>query len=253
MVARAIWPGCKVDTMPVFEGAQGQGKSLVIEKLVGADYYAVMNESPDSKDFYVFMAGKWLIEIAELDAFSRADVKSVKRTLSTAIDRYRTPYGRHAADFKRQCVFAGSTNRDDWNHDATGARRFWPVACRAAHPEIAEANRDQYFAEAMHALMHDGDRPSWWSFSKETAKRVEAEQSARFAEDDWTNTVLHVCTGREFVYPSEIYRELGFEADKDVTRAAQMRVAEIMKRIGWVSRDVWDKAAARPRRRWVKL
>lgn len=252
LIARALWPGCKVDTMPVFEGPQGLGKSQVIKEL-GGEFYAVMKESPDTKDFYVFMAGKWVIEIAELDAFSRADVKSVKRALSTEVDRFRPPYGRHAIDNPRQCVFLGSVNGDDWNRDPTGARRFWPVACRAARPEIARANRDQYFAEAMHALMHDGERPSWWMFSRQAAAKVTAEQEARFVTDDWTDSIRYCCQGRDFVLPSEIYRELGFESDKDVSRAAQMRVAEVMKREGWKSYDRWDGVAKRSRRRWEKL
>src|SRR5690606_30741758 len=159
MVARILRPGSKVDTMPVLEGPQGIRKSTGLQVLAGDALFAEAAESVTSKDFFTGLQGKALIEIAELDTFSRAEVTAVKRVLTCRVDRYRAPYGRRAEDHPRTCVFAGTTNRDDWNRDETGARRFWPVACTAVDLDWIRDHRDQLFAEAVHRF--DAGEP-WW-------------------------------------------------------------------------------------------
>ena len=57
MVARALRPGCKVDTMPVFEGAQGTFKSTALA-ILGGKWFAEVHQSIDSKDFYLALSGK---------------------------------------------------------------------------------------------------------------------------------------------------------------------------------------------------
>ena len=52
-----------------------------------------------------------------MDAFSRAEVTAVKRVITCRTDRFRPPYGRRVEDHPRMCVFAGTTNRDDWHRD----------------------------------------------------------------------------------------------------------------------------------------
>jgi predicted P-loop ATPase len=129
MVARTFAPGCKVDNMVVLEGAQGIGKSQALQA-IGGDWFAEMHESATNpKGFAEILQGKLLIEITEMDSFNRAEVNRVKQAISCPSDRFRPSYGHRAQDHKRQCVFVGTTNRDDWNRDETGARRFWPIAC----------------------------------------------------------------------------------------------------------------------------
>lgn len=251
MVARALWPGCKVDTMVVLEGEQGIGKSTVLEKL-GGPYYSIMRDAPDSKDFAIVLAGKWLVEIAEMHAFSRSDVASVKRTLTTATDTYRQPYGKHSADFPRMSVFAGSVNRSDWNHDATGARRFWPIHCYFAKPAVAEANRDQYFAEAFHTMMHEEGADAgvnWWRFEDED--QVRAEQDLRYVEDDWQSTIVFGIKGLHKISSNQVYDDLLKIDIKDRSKSHSARLADIMRRIGWESKSIYVKDLGTNKRFWV--
>jgi hypothetical protein len=57
--------------------------------------------------------GVWIIELSELDSMTRAEVSRVKAFMSRQVDRIRPPYGRRIMTFSRQCMFAGSTNKED--------------------------------------------------------------------------------------------------------------------------------------------
>lgn len=233
MVARVLRPGCKVDTMPVFEGAQGLGKSAALQELAGADWFAEAAESVVAKDFFVALQGKALIEIAELDTFSRSEVTAVKRVLTCQSDRFRAPYGRRAEDHPRTCVFSGTTNRDDWNRDETGARRFWPVACTATDLKWIHQNRAQLFAEAV-ARLDRGEK--WWDVPMDDALR---EQNARREVDEWDAPIFRYLAGRhETQVPAVLEGALGITPDK-WTKPLQMRVAAILRGMGWTKLDAW--------------
>lgn len=244
MVARALDPGCKVDTLPVFEGAQGLQKSTAMQTLVGTRWFAEASESPTSKDFYQVLTGKLLVEIAELDAFNRTEVNTIKRVVSCRIDRYRAPYGRRADDHPRMCVFAGTTNRDDWNRDETGARRFWPVHCTSIDIGWIRANRDQLFAEAV-ALYRAGR--SWWDVPAEEAK---TQQEARRQEDVWEGIIDHYLLGRDEITVGEILIGCLKVEESKMEKAHQMRVASVLRVLGWERKTVWrgDKTL----KVWVK-
>lgn len=233
MVARALDPGCKVDTMPVFEGKQGRGKSTALQVLVGSRWFAEAAESPTSKDFFQALTGKLLVEIGEMDSFSRAEVHTIKRVISCQSDRYRAPYGRRAEDHPRQNVFAGTTNKDDWNRDETGARRFWPIACESIDLDWLAKWREQLFAEAV-AQFRAG--VSWWDVPTADAER---EQDARRDSDEWESIIDLWLTGKwETTVGDVLGGALKIEADR-WDRALQMRVAKCLRVLGWKKADAW--------------
>lgn len=233
MVARVCDPGCKVDTMPVFEGAQGRGKSTALQVLVGARWFAEAAESVLSKDFFQALQGKLLVEIGEMDAFTRGEVTAVKRVITCRVDRYRAPYGRRTEDHPRQCVFAGTTNKDDWNRDETGARRFWPVTTGQVDLAWLARWREALFAEAV-ALYRQGQ--DWWRIPDEDAKR---EQEARRSGDAWEPLIEDYLRG-------EMETTVGVVLEKAVgvpperwDRAIQMRAATCLRVLGWSKLDAW--------------
>lgn len=233
MVARVLRPGCKVDTMPVFEGAQGLGKSAALQEIAGTEWFAEAAESVVAKDFFVALQGKALVEIAELDTFSRSEVTAVKRVLTCQTDRFRAPYGRRAEDHPRTCVFSGTTNRDDWNRDETGARRFWPVACNKIDLEWIRESRSQLFAEAA-ARLDRGEK--WWDVPVEDALR---EQNARREIDEWEAPICRYLAGqRQTEVAAVMEHGLGLTPDK-WTKPLQMRVATILRGMGWTKADTW--------------
>lgn len=125
-VSRVYKPGSKFDYTIILQGSQGIGKSTFLKLMALDDSW--FNDSLDSLDSdkaVQSLTGSWIIEFAELKSLARTagGVESVKRFLTATQDKYRIPYERRADTFYRQCVFAGTTNKDDFLQDETGNRR----------------------------------------------------------------------------------------------------------------------------------
>lgn len=241
-VARIMRPGCKLDTMPVFEGAQGSRKSSALEILAGP-WFAASHETMGTKDFLVSMRGKWIIEIAELQSFSRAEVTQIKNTMSTRIDTYRPPYGRATVDFPRQCVFAGTTNVDSWGADETGLRRFWPIRCGDIRLDLLAAAREQLFAEALHLFTVGA---SWWTMP-DAALHV---QGTRMVQDALTDRIRPLLLGRSEATVADLCDGMKITSEK-LDRAFQMRIADSLKRLGWTRQISWREG--KTCRLWVPV
>jgi predicted P-loop ATPase len=76
-VARIFQPGCKVDTVPIFEGAQGARKSTAVKALFDP-WFSDELADLGSKDAAMQTKGVWGIEVSELDAMSRMEVSRIK-------------------------------------------------------------------------------------------------------------------------------------------------------------------------------
>ena len=132
-INRIMKPGCKFDEMLVLAGPQGIGKTVLLSRL-GGDWFSNSFRDVENKDSWMAMEGHWLIELGELRAKKRSDEDAMKNFLSKTEDVYRPAYGRYVQTYLRQSIFIGTVNDDDFLHDATGGRRYWPIAC-AGLPE----------------------------------------------------------------------------------------------------------------------
>jgi hypothetical protein len=146
-------PGCKFDFMPVLIGPQGTLKSTAIKVLFSFAWSTENKGHFDSKkEFVEESAGFWVIEHDEMADFGRAkDEEGIKSTLSRTHDTVREAYGRKAGTVPRQCVLVGTTNKTTFLR--TSHRRIWPINCgeRSLDTAWLRANRDQLWAEAVHA------------------------------------------------------------------------------------------------------
>ena len=153
-VARAMTPGCKFDYMTVVCGRQGIGKSTLFAKL-GRDWFSDSLKTFEGKDAAELLQGVWIVEVGELEAFNKTDIKVVKQFLTKRDDQYRAAYARKTEKHLRRCVFFGTTNDHDYLRDTTGNRRFWPVDAWVQPPvksifnDLDEAEIDQIWAEAV--------------------------------------------------------------------------------------------------------
>ena len=227
-VARIYRPGCKLDTMPVIEGPQGEKKSSAIETLFGSSWYSVSKAALDSKDFDQSLLGCWALEFAEMDKFSRADVARIKLQLSTAVDRIRLPYRRDFESFPRTSVFFGSINENEYLRDPTGNRRFWPIRVGRIDLPALFHEREQLWAEAVQR--YERGEP-WWN----VPEQAKDEQEARFQMDSWEEVIapwLRNTLPKETTTTRVLEECLTIERGRH-RREEQMRVGAILKRLGW--------------------
>lgn len=144
-VKRIFQKGCKFDSMLVLQSDQGAGKSTFLKKL-GKGWFSDSLSSMDGTRAFEQLQGNWIIEVAELSAMRKSEVEMVKNFITKTEDSFRPAYGRVTKNFPRQCVFFGTTNKDEFLKDATGGRRFLPVRVKA-NPNthrIFEADFDDY-------------------------------------------------------------------------------------------------------------
>jgi putative DNA primase/helicase len=166
----------------------------------------------------------------ELDKLTRKEATAVKSFLTRRRDDYVEKYEKHPTRRERTCCFAGTTNESDWNKDPTGARRFWPVRCRRADDSWVADNRDQLWAEAV-ARYKAGEL--WWLCDALEAEAGDAQRERR-EHDVWTESVATWVDGQKRVLADEVFRmALGFDDLRHVRRPEQLRVAAILRDLGY--------------------
>lgn len=179
MVARAMWPGCKFDYMPILEGQQGMRKSTVLNVLAG-EWFADTGFVLGDKDSLQMLQGRWLYEISELDAMARAEVTKIKAFVASKSDWYRASFDKRPREYPRQLVFAGTTNEHQYLVDSTGNRRFWPVdVTRIIDTEWVAQVRDQLFAEAWQRVQQ---KERYHPTQREELELFLPQQNARLVE-----------------------------------------------------------------------
>ena len=246
-IARVRKPGAKVDTIVVFEGPQGLGKSRLLSSLA-FPWFADTPISLGDKDAYQSLRGVWLYELAEMASVKGRDAARIKSFASSPSDHYRPSYEPRARSVPRQCVFVGTTNEREYLVDATGARRFWPIHLEHIDLDGVARDRDQLWAEG-DALYRSG--ATWWPDA--TLDRLGADATEeRYEGDPWEApltewlakpTMLEMFSegrsSREPLDPTagftmaEILKgAIGIPAERQSKRE-QERAAVILRRVGW--------------------
>jgi len=147
-VARAMNPGCRVDTSLVLCGPQGAGKTRLLSTLFGEQ----SNDGLLAEE----MSKCWIVEV-DFDLGL-----STKAFFTTTHDTFYPRYEKEKMTVARTCVIVAhdmSTKRT-MKALASGSRRFWPVNITACEVNKIAADRDQLWAEAKH-MFDNGTK--WWN------------------------------------------------------------------------------------------
>ena len=234
-VARIYQPGCKADCCLTIEGKTGVGKSTALQ-LLGVPWFMDSLLVLGNHDFYQTIQGKWIIEIADLAGYNRAEIEQVKSVMSSPIDTYRRSYGRNAEDHPRQCVFACTTETDNWSKEAS-ARRFWPVAAGEVDTMGLKTAKHQLWAEAV-AAYRAGE--TWYLDSAALVQSSQAEQLKRWERHPWLKSIEEYVAQLGDTCCEDILRSAIVKPLERQTRADQMAVGGCLRFLGWSKRKAWD-------------
>lgn len=243
-VARIYEPGCQADHALVLEGEQGVGKSTAGRILGGEWYGDNLPSVEDQVRAQQYLRGKWIIEVAELQAFSRAQTAQIKSFITTRTEQYIPKYGRREVQEPRQCVFLCTTNERAYLRDETGGRRFWPVPVGSIAINDLLRDRDQLLAEAV-AAYKSGEE--WWPLPETERTIIQPEQEARYEGDPWEGPIKrwleeHASNHVEVAGVAE--GALDLQRSKIGSRE-QRRITAILHELGWTPKRV------KGRRKWA--
>jgi hypothetical protein len=239
MVARAMRPGCQVDSLWVFEGPQGVKKSLSLRTL-GQMFHAEITAPVGTTDFLRELRGVLLAELSELDSLRGREASTVKRVTTATVDRYVDKWAVHAQAHPRRAIMVATTNEGAYWQDSTGARRLIPVPVGDIRIDLIESQRLQWFAEAR-ARFEAGE--AWWEFPEEIREQQEARQIVDAWEDELRR---YMRDGRSspaggitpwpngWISSSEIMRDWLHLQPQHQGNTSSTRLQRVMKRLGYV-------------------
>jgi hypothetical protein len=232
-VARAMDPGCKVDTCLVLQGTQGIMKSSFFSTM-GGEWFSDTYVDMSNKDSYAQIAAAWIYELGEIDqVLAGRNEERFKGWLASTHDTYRAPYDRVAKKHPRGCVVVGTANPEEFLRDPTGNRRYWIVRVGGKiDVKLIASLRDQLWAEATCA--YDAGE-TWWLDDRQELER-EASNENHHEHDPWEEIVgaaLSRPDGPSRVMVSYILSDVLRIDIAQQGRKEQMRAARILRWAGW--------------------
>lgn len=248
-VKRVYEPGCKFETVLVLEGAQGVGKSMLLQNLAtfnGEKYFLDSAGDLHNKDTVMAMQGKIIVELAELASFKKAENEEIKAFISRETDEYRPPYGRVVVQRPRYFVFGASTNevKDGYLTDDTGGRRYWPVKCGDKIDNAAvTADKEQLWAEAVYRYKQ-GER-IW--LTDEEVDSARHEQATRRIEDPWQEEIERIIATESRVTVDGLLKSLAVPK-QNWSNQSKRRIRNCLEKAHWkevrrVNKRHWQPTA----------
>ena len=237
-VRRVRQPGCKFDTILVLEGDQGKGKSTALSILAGDPEYFTDQDiiHLTAKEQQEAIAGKHIIEMAELAGLKRTDSERVKAFASRQVDRCRGAWQRFTIDQPRRCIMVATTNSEDYLVDTTGNRRFWPVRTGAIDLEGLRDDVDQIWAEAALAERSGEalflDRELWTDAAHEQDERLERHPWDDILSSLGSSYALRHGDSERALTSDLLTGKLNIPT-AHLTRGHYLQLSRSMKRLGW--------------------
>lgn len=257
-INRLYKPGCKFDDVVVLIGTkQGEGKSTFVRWLAIKDeYFAEVNEFDGQKGMEA-IEGAWICEIAELLAMTKTkEQEAIKAYITRQADRYRRPFDRRVTEYKRQCIFIGTTNKEQFLTDKTGGRRFFPVKVHQsgydlfAHEQEIKAEILQCWAEAK-AKMDQGKMPPY--ANPVILDAIKSAQEAAQEDDYREGLIASYLENKDECCILELWvQALGNDFSKPSKKDSN-EIALILQSLGWESTERKRTAHYGQQRIWRRI
>ena len=237
LVARAMKPGCKLDTaLVVHSPKQGIGKSTMWAILGGQWFSDSLGDLRNLKDDVLSLHSAWIHEWGEIDSVvGKRESETLKKFLSAQVDNVRKPYGRGVETLPRSCGIVGTTNRDDFIKDPTGNRRFPVISVNSVNTDWVKANRDAIWGSALAAF--NANTP--WHYSNEENAQISANAQNFAPEDVVLNAVESWCDDNPDIREVAVARVIW---DIDRSRLGDqehsLQIANLLRTVGWTRSNI---------------
>ena len=186
------------------------------------------------KDASQHLRGKWLIEVAEMHAMSRAEASLLKSFICRTTERYRPSYGR--LEVHRTAAMRVHRHHQQGNLSARRNRRPAVLAGQVRQrstsnvsPRIATNSSPRRSSSTNHTS-HGGRDKDF------EAEHIAPQQSARYELDAWADAAMrHLQTVARTTIPEIAANALGLDI-RHLGIPEQKRIAAILTRLEWIPR-----------------
>lgn len=252
-IQRASDPGCELDELPVFTGAQGIGKSKLLrwlfpEPLQNEWFSDSLELAGDPRRQIEALEGKVMVEISEMSGASLHNIERVKSFVSRQTDTMRGAYQRNASVRPRRCVFVATSNdRQPLPNDSSGNRRFVvvPFTESIRVQDVLPATREQLFAEALVLFKRGVVANLPHGMRGLAGDRGEVYRYTDSSIEEGLETLP--------LLPSTL-TEVGSHLDMErMTRGESNRIRKALEQRGWIYKSVRMTVAGKEvvRKRWT--
>ena len=259
LAGRVLEPALKADMIPVLKSPEGYKKSSAIEAMAPTpDEFVEIDFSERDADLARKMRGKLVAEIAELRGLRTRELESILAFVTRRFEEWIPKYREFSTSFPRRLVFIATTNEDEFLDGVREHRRWLPLNV-SGHADVEAIKRDrkQLWAEARARFEKDG-----LLFQK--AEELGKLNRGDFViSDSWEDAVLDYLESpndldetkpadAEFIRTIDIGRYALAIDPKNLKRLEEMRIAAVMRGLGYVSARVYDKTVSKQIRAWKK-
>src|SRR5690606_13907718 len=221
-------------TVIVFSGKQGIGKTTWIEKLLPKplkDYLFSGTINPNNKDTLIHLAECMLINLDELENLNKTEIGSLKEIITKSHIRMRKAYGHNNETLPRRASFAGSVNTAQFLNDTTGSRRF--LCFEVEHIEYHHnVNLDNCYKQALH-LIDEGFR--YW-FNNEEIKNINQnneQYQIKSPEEELLLTWFEKAdreTANAFLNATQIATRLAYFGNININNSTVIQLGKALKK-----------------------
>ena len=225
-------------TVIVFSGKQGIGKTTWMEKLVPKPlkvYLFSGTINPNNKDTLIHLAECMLINLDELENLNKTEIGSLKEIITKSHIRMRKAYGHNNETLPRRASFAGSVNTAQFLNDTTGSRRF--LCFEVEHIEYHHnVNLDNCYKHALH-LIDQGFR--YW-FNNEEIKNINQnneQYQIKSPEEELLLTWFEKAdkeTANAFLNATQIATRLAFFSNININSGTVNQLGKALKKHGFM-------------------